>query len=281
MQQARQKYALLRVFDKKRHEIAELRGTRMRFRCTSSMSQTPNTMVASVYGISEEESGRVAAKGYSVRLFAGSNESSGVIGEGQVVSSRLVSGQDGMFLEVTSVDGDDFYAITVNRTITAGITLSGLVTELIGMSNGSAGIGQISPRANDIALPRGVSIIGSPLPTIRGVAKQINAAFYVNHGMVYIVCPDETVGVTVNIEDDRLLNHPVRDGYFVQFMHDIEPSIRVGGTVLLPGNGGMYRVQRISVEGDTIQPTWRMIVEGAEQTADGFAQTALSSNVWR
>ncbi len=279
----KEKVAYIQAHDVKGRMLASISGSRVRFKAHSSMSQTPNSGVVSVYGLQQDEFGSVVSNAKTVRLFAGDEQSSGLIAEGQVVSARVVSGQDGQYLDVVMVDGDDFFSMPVNRSIAAGISLAGLVEELVSLSAGTAGIGQISPKARSIYLPRGVSVIGSPINLIRGVAKQINAAFYMNQGLVYIVCPEEMVGNQIELEEDDLMSAPVRDGFNVQIVHDIKSAIRVGNTVKLPGSsgGGLYRVQGIAVEGDTMHPVWRMAIEGTEQTPEGFAQSAVTDNVWR
>lgn len=278
------KSAFLLCTGKKDKKEFTVRGSRTIFKTNSSMSQTPNTMSVQVYGLDDGEMSNAINKAHTINLYAGQEFKEGVIGVGQVITAKVSSGQSGVFLDITTVDGDDFYSTPVNRSISAGISLDRLVRELVALSNTSVGIGQISKKTMGVALPRGFSVVGSPLQAIRNVAKSINAAFFINQGLIYLVCPDEMTGEVVTINQDDLLSDIVFDGYYAGFVSDINSLIRVGKSLMLPrtkANAPLYRVQRVTTEGDTKNPLWNMVVEGAEQTEIGFAQSAVTNSVWR
>lgn len=278
------KSAFLLCTDKKGKIEFTVRGSRTIFKTNSSMSQTPNTMSVQVYGLDGSQMSDVIDEAHNISLYAGQEFQEGIIGAGKVVTAKVNSGQSGAFLDITTVDGDDFYSTPINRSISAGISLDGLARELVSLSDAAVGIGQISNKLMGIALPRGFSIVGSPLQAIRNIAKSINAAFYINQGMLYLICPEEVLGEAIVINSEDLLTDVLFDGYYVGFVSDINPIIRAGKSVLLPetkANAPMYRIQRVSTEGDTKNPLWNMLIEGAEQTEAGFAQSAITTGVWR
>lgn len=278
------KNAFIVCSDKKEKNVFDVVGTRVIFKTISSMGQTPNTLSIQMYGADDVDVGRVIDKAHTVSLYAGTLDKEGKIGAGQVISAKLVPSREGVFLDIVAVDGDDFYSTPLNRSISAGLTLEELAIELVALSGATTGIGQISRRARDVALPRGVSVIGSPVQTIRNVAKAINAAFYVNQSLVYIVCPDEMIGSPISIDEGDLISDTIFDGYYSVITVNINANITVGRSVSLPeakANSPLYRVLKVQTEGDTRNPVWRMSIEGAEQTAVGFAQSATTSGVWR
>jgi len=278
------KVAYVDCIDEGRKDPFRLHAERVKFKVVSSMGQTPNTLSVSLYGISEQDAGKAISKAHTISIIAGSEGYSGFIGSGQVVMARNVDSPEGYALNITAIDGDDFYSKPVNRSISGGTSLKTLVEELVGLSSGTVGVGQISKRASGIVLPRGQAIIGTAIPVIRSVAKQINAAFYINQGLVYIVCPDEMIGNPVILKEEDMAGIPTKDGYYVVFEYDINSGIRVGNSVVVPGGdtgSGLYRVVRIVTEGDTDGPLWKMTVEGAEQNESGLAQEAVTRNVWR
>lgn len=278
------KNAYLLCHDKNNKNKFPVYGARTIFKVNSSMTQTPNTMGVKVYGVDDYDIGSVMAKAHTLQLFAGVLNQESLIGTGQVVSSKSVEDKTGVYFDIVAVDGDDFYSSPLNRSIKAGITLEQLAIELVDSSNSSAGIGQISTKLRGIAIPRGVSVIGTPIQTMRNIAKAVNAAFYINQGLIYLVCQEEMIGAAVAIDEDDLLSYPVFDGFYASFVTDIVPSVRVGKSVLLPlakPNSPLYRILKTTIEGDTKNPVWNITAEGAEKTESGFAQNAVTNSVWR
>ena len=78
---------------------------------------------------------------------------------------------------------------------------------------------------------------------MRNIAKAVNAAFYINQGLIYLVCQEEMIGLLLT--RTTLLSYPVFDGFYASFVTDIVPSVRVGKSVLLPlakPNSPLYRI---------------------------------------
>lgn len=275
--------AYLDFSDKRGEDGLRVRGERIAFRVASSMTQTPGTMSVKAYGLNEREKGWIEKKAHTVRLSAGEYGREGLLGVGQVVSASERLTNEGRVMELTAVDGDDFYAMPVNRSISGNISLLELVREMVALCGQSAGIGHISPMAGQILLPRGMAVVGTVIPVMRSVAKQLNAAFYVNQGLVYIVRPEERIGPQVTLYAEDMLSDAVRDGYWMKISHRMAPHIRVGGSVVMPDARGeaSYRVQKIMAEGDTRGAVWKMEIEAAAQTVAGLAQSAVTDNVWR
>ena len=278
------KSAYIVCLDKKNKTNMTIYGSRVIFKTSGTMGQTPNTLSVKVYGVDGSDTGSLFDKAHTVELYAGRRGEEGLLGSGQIVSAKMAYNQDGEYLDIVAVDGDDFFVTPVNMSISGGVTLEDLTLDLIRASGTSVQVGQISPKSRGVALPRGLAIVGSPIHMIRNVAKAINASFYVNQGLVYMICPEEMIGEKIIIEEEKILSNPVYDGYYMTLVVDIDFNIRVGKNIVLPetkADAPTYRVLRVETQGDTKNPGWRMIIEGAEQTESGFAQSAITNSVWR
>ena len=143
-----------------------------------------------------------------------------------------------------------------------------------------------SPSASAIRLPRGCSLFGSTIDVIENVAKAINAAWYINDEMLYILTDSDMKNgnaFTVDVEDD-LVGVPVMDAWTCAFSHVIDSRVILGTTCTFDDAEtavGVFRIVTLDIIGDTRDGEWRMNVWALRQDNNTPTMTALTRNIWR
>lgn len=256
------KRAIVSVLDRRGVAIVRSEGKRVFFGVEQSMAETPDTLMIKAYGLSDSDMGEILSRGRKVLLYAGSL-STGLIGSGEIASARRMKDQEGEYLSIVGVDGDELMGARVNRAIAGGASLADLVRECVAHCGVDIGIGFLSRRLEGIACPRGAAIAGPPMDVLRDVARAADAAFFVRHGLIYIVGKDELVGELVDLDEERLLGTPSLEGGILHVSHDIESKIMAGSAIrfIRGGRASIYRVARVKSTGDTQANVWNMACE--------------------
>ncbi len=248
----------LDFLDKKGRILVQAGVGRFEFRSDSIMDEAPNTMIIKAHGMTESDMQIAATKAERVLVYAGVGEV-GLIAAGEIASARIIGTKTGFVLVVVGVDGDSLMTARVSRSIAAGISLSEMATECIANCGVAADVGFISPKLDMIRNPRGATVNGLLMDVLRDIAKAINAAVFIRHGLVYIVCCEELIGDPAVISEEGLLSEPSFEGDVLHVVYEIDSKVAVGG--IAEFRGGLYRVLRVAANGDTSENMWSMAIE--------------------
>lgn len=282
-----QRYAKLTAFGTDGSVLYESDpGLRIRFEISKSVKASPNHCSVMVYGVAKDDAEAIIIRTSRIELVAGDNQdTAGPIFRGAVVDGYYKDNES-PYMELTALDGDSFYGSWISQSIGAGETLAGLVRKAAAYCSSPIAIGGISPSASAIRLPRGCSLFGSTIDVIENVAKAINAAWYINDEMLYILTDSDMKNgnaFTVDVEDD-LVGVPVMDAWTCAFSHVIDSRVILGTTCTFDDAEtavGVFRIVTLDIIGDTRDGEWRMNVWALRQDNNTPTMTALTRNIWR
>ena len=253
-----EKIVRLDFLDKNGRVLVEASIGRFEFRSDAIMDEAPNTMIIKAHGMTESDMEIAVTRAVRVLIYAGVGEV-GLIAAGEIASARIIGTKKGLMLVVVGVDGDSLMTARVSRSITAGISLSGMARECIASSGVAADIGFISPKLDMIRNPRGVTVNGLLMDVLSDIAKAIDAAVFIRNGLIYIVCCDELIGDPAVISEQGLLTEPSLEGDVLHVVYEVDSKVRVGGVADF--RGSRYRVLRVTANGDTDENMWSMSIE--------------------
>lgn len=279
------RYARLTVFSGDGQQMFESEeGQRIQFEMTKDVKSAPNSLVVRVYGTPPEEAQAALTRGYALLLEAGTSANHGTLFTGHLIDGFHVNG-DRPYMQLTALDGDDFYHGFVSASVGGGESLAGIAALCASRCASPVDVGRISADAGQIRLTRGCVLFGQAADILDPLAKQINGTWFVNDGRLYLLTEsDMSFGALLNMdEDDDLVGVPITDAWSVTFGHHIDSRIALCAAVVFnrPEAFGVFRVVSVSALGDTHDGDWKMTVCALRQDAGSPAMSALTRNIWR
>ena len=279
-------------------DVSDLRCT---FSCEKSMTATPNFSQITIYNLNQDTIASIKA-GDTVLLEAGYEGGNyGMIFTGQIVQPYTAkeSGTD-LALVLLVQDGDvylngSFTAETVGKNATP--------LDIVNVCMGqSTDVGLISDELSSTRLARGRVLFGKSAKYIKSVAQKAKSQFYVEDGKVNVVAAkdyDENTAVELN-PATGLVGTPSQTDDGVSGQCLINPSIKlntllyinsglvnakrdtVGGSTTVVNTDGVYRVVKLTYEGDTRGDAWYCNFEAVTQAGTKLAgQSSDVTSPWR
>ena len=280
----------------------DLTGLRCTFACEKSLNDTPNYSQIAVYNPSQATI-QTIGKGDTVILEAGyENGNYGMIFTGQIVQP-FVTREDGtdVVLNLIVQDADAYLTSSFTcKTIAKGATPEQVVMECL---EGAVSRGLISERLAQSQLPRGRVLFGKSADYVSRIADGNQCQFYIEDGQANIVSASDYAGnqaVELN-PATGLIGTPSQTDDGVSGQCLINPSIKLNTLVYINqklvqpkavssaedgaaaiNTDGVYRVVKLTYEGDTRGDAWYCNFEAITQS--GVKPDGLSgneTNPWR
>lgn len=298
------KYRLL-IVPKSGGNAIDVSQLRITFICEKSTTETPNFSQITVYNLAGSTIASIKA-GDKVILEAGyQNGNCGMIFTGEIVQP-YTSNSDNTDIALTLIvqDGDAylnsaFTAQTIGKKATPKDILSAC-------SAGSEGLGTISKLLPQTKLPRGKVLFGKSAYYVKQIARTTRGQFYVEDGKVNIVAaPDYDPSTAVELNPSTgLIGIPSQTDDGVSGQCLLNPSIKLNTLIYInaslvsakaatkgedgavkvsdKNSDGVYRVVKLTYEGDTYGDPWYCNFEAVTQA--GAKLTAQEKDVvspWR
>lgn len=272
------------------------------FSCEKSMDETPNYSQITVYNLKADTIASIKA-GDTVILEAGyENGNYGMIFTGQIVQpyTKKESATD-MALILIVQDGDEFLTSAFTaQTIGKSATQQDIARICLG---DTASAGLISKQISKAKLPRGRVLFGKSASYLSRIAKANKSQLYIEDGKVNIVAAsdyDESTAVELN-PSTGLIGIPSQTDDGVSGQCLINPSIKLNTLLHINANlitskqvaegetsvnalstDGIYRVTKLTYEGDTHGDAWYCNFEAITQAgAKPAGLTGNETNPWR
>ncbi|MCW3641770.1 hypothetical protein K6Y74_00865 [Burkholderia cenocepacia] len=171
-------------------DALDLSGLRIVFRVQRGDTQTPNSLRARVYNVSDNTAQRAESKEFTrIVLQAGYEGNYGIIFDGSIIQVRR--GRESptdTFMDITAADGDMAYNFAVvNTTLAAGATQADVVDACL-KAMGTFGVTAgyiVDLPANP--LPRGKVLFGMARDHLETVARSTQTLWSIQDGQLQIV----------------------------------------------------------------------------------------------
>lgn len=283
----------------------DLSNLRIVFTCEKSTTDTPNYSVISIYNMSQKSISSIKA-GDKVVLEAGyENGNYGMIFTGQIVQPLLSreSAVD-IVLNLIVQDGDVYLTSSFTmQTLSKSATPADVIRVCTNNPDMGISAGMISGSLSKARLPRGKVLFGRSADYLRRVAAGNKSQFYIEDGKVNIVAAtDYASNVAVELNPmTGLIGMPEQTDDGVKGQCLINPSIKLNTLIYINSKlvlqkqveegetkyaslnaDGVYRIVKLTYEGDTHGETWYCTFEAVTQA--GTKPTGMSggeSNPWR
>lgn len=193
------------------------------------------------------------------------------------VSSHYDNGE--RIAVVSVIDGDAFSHAFVSFTHSAGSTLYQLLDACATKGNVTIPIGSYPPSLHDIRLPRAVTVHGGAMSRIRQIARAVDAACFIQNGILQIVGTEAPTKIPVLLrEDAELVGTPSKTEYGAEFKTRMLP-LSLNELVQLESStlNGTYRIISAAGHGDTKSGDWVCSYIAIDNNAFGVK----NSSVWR
>lgn len=170
-------------------DALDLSELRIVFRVQRGDLQTPNSLRARVYNVSETTRQRIEKEFSRIVLQAGYAGNFGIIFDGTIKQVRRGrESQTDTYLDITAADGDSAYNFAVvNTTLAAGSTLSDHVRASCSAMNPYGVTQGYTPDLPNNPLPRGKVMFGMARDFMRGAARTAQAVWSIQDGKVQLV----------------------------------------------------------------------------------------------
>jgi len=282
----------------------DVSSLRCLFTCEKSMTATPNFSQITIYNLNQDTIASIKA-GDTVILEAGYEGGNyGLIFTGQIVQPYTTKeGGTDLALVLLVQDGDAYLnsAFTA-ETVGKNSTPSDIVRICTGQG---AGTGVISKELSTARLARGKVLFGKSATYVKKIAVKSKGQFFVEDGKVNIVAAsdyDESTAVELN-PATGLIGIPSQTDDGVSGQCLINPSIKLntllyinsslitakkatlseGETTMTALNtDGVYRIVKLTYEGDTHGDPWYCTFEAVTQAGAKLAgQSKGVTSPWR
>ncbi|AYQ38339.1 hypothetical protein CVS37_09650 [Burkholderia lata] len=171
-------------------DALDLSGLRIVFRVQRGDTQTPNSLRARIYNVSDNTAQRAESKEFTrIVLQAGYEGNYGIIFDGSIIQVRR--GRESptdTYMDITAADGDMAYNFAVvNTTLAAGATQADVVDACL------KAMGKFGVTAGYIAdlpanpLPRGKVLFGMARDHLETVARSTQTLWSIQDGQLQIV----------------------------------------------------------------------------------------------
>jgi hypothetical protein len=278
-------------------DVSNLRCT---FRIEKVARQTANYAEICIYNLSAGTEAEIIKDGDRVIVEAGYQgiftvnangdtteavaKQYGVVFDGLVIQA-LRDKEDNVNYKLTLIcmDGDSFLANNIIKmSVGGGQNQRQLVEAIVSRAETPTETARISPNLSTQNLPRGKVFFGTPKQYLNDVAKDNNASFWVDDGLVYIVKATDVpvgealvispqtglIGVPQQTQDGAsfkcLLNPNIKLMSLVQINNSIIRQLKqqVGQYPTLLDADGQYQVYKLTTVGDTRGNDWYSEIEG-------------------
>lgn len=265
-------------------EVSEMRCA---FEIVKTAFMEPNQSIVTLYNLSPNTENTIIKEGSSVIIEAGYNGSQyGKIFEGNILQP-LRSKENGTdyVLKLVSMDSDRYLAYgLVGVSLVAAQSARDAVTACASKASIQAEIGQLD--LNEVKYPRGKVLFGAPKDYLKQIAQTNNSTFYMNNGEINIVAAKGVPkGEIIELSPDSgLIGSPQQTELGINFVSLLNPlldinsliridSSKIAGYQYQPGKPvrsldreGIYRIIKITHEGDTRGDDWYSRCEAISQT---------------
>lgn len=280
-------------------DVSDLRCV---FMCEKSLNDTPNYSQITIYNLNQQTISSIKA-GDKVVLEAGYEGGNyGMIFTGDIVQP-MVHRESSTDIALTLIvqDGD----VYLNSAFTAK-TLSKASTQddvIVACMNADVARGAITGEIPQTKLVRGKVLFGKSAKYLRDVAANSNGQFYIEDGKVNIVAAkDYASNQAVELNPmTGLIGMPEQTDDGVKGQCLINPSIKLNTLIYINSKlvtpkqvaegetkytavnaDGVYRIVKLTVEGDTHGDPWYMTFEAITQSgAKPAGMSSGESNPWR
>lgn len=282
-------------------DLSELRCV---FYCEKSMSDTPNYSQISVYNMSQDTISGIKA-GDKVILEAGYEKGNyGMVFTGQIIQP-LVHRESSTEIVLTLIvqDGDEYLTSAFTaQTLSKASTQADIVRACVnGRNDVSSGL--ITSQLSKSKLARGKVLFGKSASYLKNVASGSQSQLYIEDGKVNIVAAkDYASNQAVELNPmTGLIGMPEQTDDGVKGQCLINPSIKLNTLIYINSKlvtqkqvdegettysavntDGVYRIIKLTMEGDTHGDQWYQTFEAITQS--GTKPTGMSSsesNPWR
>nr|WP_322080218.1 hypothetical protein [Burkholderia cenocepacia] len=245
-------------------DALDLSGLRIAFRVQRGDTQTPNSLRARVYNVSDNTAQRAESKEFTrIVLQAGYEGNYGIIFDGSIIQVRR--GRESptdTYMDITAADGDMAYNFAVvNTTLAAGATQADVVDACL-KAMGKFGVtaGYIVDLPSN-PLPRGKVLFGMARDHLETVARTTQTLWSIQDGQLQIVpetsyapgdipvinaksgmvgLPEQTAnGITVRM----LLNPSIKIGRLIHLNNSSVQEFEYGLSIQDQPNNGFYATQ--------------------------------------
>ncbi len=279
------------------YDVSNLRCT---FSIEKALSETPNFAQIAIYNTSLEFRSMIAEKGGEVTVEAGYEGGTfGMIFRGRIIQIMFdYEGGVDTVLTLVCQDGDVF----LNSQIIMGTMAAGSTgADVVNACSQKIEKGVISDAVQTNPLPRGRVLFGKASDYVRQVTHQTNTQMYVDDGVLNIVASRDYGNVVIELHpDNALLGEPSQTDDGVSAKCLLNPSMRLNSIVYIcsafikarvaspdSDNGslgmvafsrnGLYRILKITYEGDTRGDAWFCNFEAIAQDGRSPAGKSESS----
>lgn len=221
----------------------DLSEFRVKFKTIQSDTQTPNTLVATIYNLKDDTSNRIGGEFTNVLLQAGYQEANyGVIFSGNIKwIERGKEKNTDKYLRIWAADGEQAYNFTVcNRALAAGTTAKDVMDYLTGemAKNGVTKAGDVDHFVGlipPVAASRGKVLMGMARDHLTDWSTKNGFRWSTQNGQLTLVPiggyrPGEAVVLS---STTGLVGMPRADQGGVQARCLLNPLIRIGGLIEL------------------------------------------------
>lgn len=215
----------------------ELSEFSLNFEVKQNDLQSPNTLYARVFNLSEQTANKIQKEFTKVVLRAGYEGAFGVIFSGTVTYVRRgrMNGTD-TFLDIYGSDGDKAYNWSVvNKTLAAGSTPKTRVEALLDSLRADQVTPGNVPEFEERQFPRGVVLFGATKDALRTETESLSASWSIQNGRCEIVPLDSYIpgeAIVLNAQTG-LVGMPERSENGISLRCLINPNIKVGGRIQL------------------------------------------------
>jgi hypothetical protein len=261
----------------------ELSELHFKFQTQQAMLETPNSLTARVYNLSDATAQQIQKEFTELTLQVGYKDSGlGLLFAGSIAQIRRgrESATD-TYVDIVAYDGDVAYAFAVAAfAVTAGSTFKDRVDALAKVMKLPLGVVADFPKSQ---MPRGVTHYGMARDEMRDIAHSTDADWFIHNGALNVVpidgyLPGDPIVLTSNtgmigmpeqqidgIHITCLINTRIMPGYRVRVDNKSVQQLQLTGgllgaknAALAPSiaNDGVYKVIVAEHIGDTRDQEW-------------------------
>jgi len=234
----------------------DLSQLRTKFVIKKTDGQTPNTAAVTIYNVAEDVAARIGKEFTAIKVQAGYDSLYGRIFAGTIKQVRRgrENGTDS-YISIAAGDGDVAYnGATVNATLQAGATQTDQANLSVHSMTGLGVTAGPTVANNGVKLPRGKVLYGMARDYLRHHAKELDASWSIQDGVVQFVAQTGTLPTQAVVLTSKtgLVGTPEQtdDGIKVRCL--LNPRITIGGKVRLNQRDIAEAALPDSTQGDAV-----------------------------
>lgn len=273
----------------------DISSLRCKFNLVKSWTNNSETSTLSVYNLSSEDENKIIRNGKRVFIEAGyaSKWAYGKIYIGSIIQC-LRGRENGVDFVLTLVMGDatifnvqSVLGVTVNSENNMRKVISEVVNKSGNLTNTNYGmsLGKITEKSDQLELPRGKVLFGRSSKILDQISKSLNSTVYIENGVVNLVSLEEVEADEIFdvSPSSGLIGNPVQTNNGVSLTCLLNPQFKLnslfrldnslvetaqyslGSTFIPLSTQGIYRVIKITYDGDTRGRNWFTKIEAINQ----------------